>query len=87
MSEGIAMADLGYPRSGGGGDVPTPVVRREGKYIIWQNVCRKMHENETNWTDWESRGVPLVFPLPCIRQWIVLSVDIPGKKFWPHFIT
>ena len=43
-----AVADPGFPRWGG---QPLSLDR---KPIIWQNFCRKLHENERNWT--ESRG-------------------------------
>ena len=84
VSEGIAMADLGYPRSGGG-DVPTPVVRREGQYIIWQNVCRKMHENETNWTELGVERCAPSVPPPLYPPMDRTVTRYPRKKILASF--
>ena len=53
-----SMADTGFPRRGlGGGGQPLSLGQ---KPTIWQGFCRKLHENQRNWTGEE--GASLVPP-------------------------
>ena len=44
-----SVADPGFPRRGGATIKPLCLAR---KPVIWQDFCRKLHENERNGTEW-----------------------------------
>ena len=43
-----AVADLGFSRGGGVGHQSLSLAQEP---FIWQVFCRKLHENERNWTE------------------------------------
>ena len=54
-----SVTDPGFPRRG------RQLLNLGQKSIIWQDFCRKLHENERNWT---KRGHTSLLPSPWIRQ-------------------